>query len=361
MDLKYLNLPPEPDAPGAPEPFDLSVPFERGFNKASLRCLVIIETVPSSDLRTGALLSPGRSRDLVMAVLDRAVKQAAAYAKRPTPAMVRQGHRSPDEVRSWSFGFLNFNDRRWFSLDGQERQNVVSMAAARALKYIRRIHPDLVLVAGAGAAAALTDFSAYPARHFGRMTWVSGTDIPAVATLDITSTEPPRDDGDAANSPSAVAKPNILGHACRNIVTGLLGCHPHSISDLAVKPVLVDDMDAAEALIRRAARTKAVAIDVETTSLETSEAELLTVQLGLGPDEGHIIPIHHPDTPWSPSEIKRIRSLMMRWLGRPRTDAKRYIIGQNVGYDMRILIRWLSPAPLGTAGLGLDGGRAPAG
>lgn len=340
MPLQYLTVDEKAESGNLPDPFGLRLPFDTRWRESrGNRAMVVVETVPSCDLDgSRRLLGAEQSRSLVFNTLSHAVRSARRYAADPTPAMEKNGFSDP----SWKFGFVNFNDRRWFGMEDKMQDRLAGMAAERVRRIAKRMKPDTVIVLGDGAASRLTDFGDNCVQYRGRPTRFAGTDIPAVSTIDVTSVEPSRNvDDDSAMS--YVARPNLLGHASRNIVTGLLGTHPHSVSDVAPKAELVQDMAAFREMIDAARSAPAVALDSETTSLHTSRARVLSVQVAVGRDFGWVLPVYHPDNPWSNRELRDIRSGLRGWLGEMRglDDTDRYVIGQNIGYDMRILMRWL--------------------
>lgn len=341
MPLQYLSIADESPDQSLPKPFSLRLPFDTRWRESKgWRMLVVAETVPSADLDgRRRLLGSERSRGLVLNVIKHARASAARYAADPTPAMRRRGFSDPS---GWRFGFANFNDRRWFGLDDRQRERLERLAGQRIRRIIDRTKPDAVVVLGDGAARRLTDFGDRCAEYRGRRTCISGTDIPAVSTIDAASVEPSvAADDDSAMS--MVDRPNALGKASRDIAAALLGTHPHSIADVAPKAELVSDMRAFREMVRQASAAPAAALDTETTSLQTTEARVLSVQVAVSRDFGWVLPVHHPDNPWSNRELYRIRQVLSYWLGRRRRmdDLRGYVIGQNMGYDMRVLMRWL--------------------
>ena len=176
------------------------------------------------------------------------------------------------------------------------------------------------------------------------MTKVTGTDVPAATTLDVVSLEPGRRQEGEDIPASMVVRPNILGQVIRHLVTGLVGAHPHSISRVKVEPRLVTDVRTAKEMFREVVPARAVAVDSETNGLQTTGSLIHTLQLATSDKYGWVLPIHHPDNPWSEKEREWLRKCLRNWLAahiKPG-DTRRYVIGQNMGYDMRMLMHWLS-------------------
>ena len=320
-----------------PELFDLSFPISSKWKTAKRRMLFITEWVPEEDIKSGRYLSSS-ARDFVLRTVALAVKTAVAF-RQTDPDLCKRSF----DPKSWEFGYLNFNTSRWLNQPVQMRERLEKAAAQRCLALISKLKPDAVVVGGDRAAELLTEFGSGSVYRRGMLTTVTGTDIPATATLDLVSLDP----SPSKKDKKSLLGPNLAGYAAERIVTALLGCHPLDVSDVKPNPKLVDTERGFEELMAKARKSRAVALDIETTSLDTCDAVPLTVQMAFDQDTGWVLPVLHPDSPWTRRQRERIRSELRGWFGqrRPHTGPqvyRNYIVGQNIGYDMRILQHWLA-------------------
>jgi DNA polymerase-1 len=106
---------------------------------------------------------------------------------------------------------------------------------------------------------------------------------------------------------------------------------------------LVDTEEALDALVRRLESAEAIAFDVETTSTDQMQAELVGIALAVQPGEGYYIPVGHrtPGVGQLPLEmvIERLRPAL--------TNPTIKKVAHNIKYDAIILARYgLNVTPL---------------
>ncbi len=96
---------------------------------------------------------------------------------------------------------------------------------------------------------------------------------------------------------------------------------------------LVDSEEALDALVRELESAAAIAFDVETTSTDQMQAELVGISLAIKPGEGYYIPVGHrtPDARQLP--LKRV----IERLRPPLTNPAIPKIGHNIKYDAIVL------------------------
>jgi len=100
---------------------------------------------------------------------------------------------------------------------------------------------------------------------------------------------------------------------------------------------IVSDAKSLEALARRLKKASAIAMDVETTSTDPMQAELVGISLAVEPGEGYYLPVGHlPAAAGGPQlELEAI----LEALRRPLTDPAIPKVGHNLEYDYTVLAR----------------------
>ena len=107
----------------------------------------------------------------------------------------------------------------------------------------------------------------------------------------------------------------------------------------------IDDPQALERLSRHLDDAAHIAIDVETTSTQAMQADLVGISLATDIGEGYYIPIgHNPETADGPQiELE----VIIQALHKPLADPGKPKIGHNLKYDFLVLARnGLRPSPL---------------
>jgi DNA polymerase-1 len=108
---------------------------------------------------------------------------------------------------------------------------------------------------------------------------------------------------------------------------------------------VVDDSEALERLRRELKGAEHIAFDVETTSTDAMQAELVGVSLAVQPGIGYYIPVGHEATAAGGPQMDLDR--VLEALQPPLTDPMRPKIGHNLKYDFMVLARYgLEATPL---------------
>lgn len=90
-----------------------------------------------------------------------------------------------------------------------------------------------------------------------------------------------------------------------------------------------------ESLFKRAERESGVvAFDVETTSLDAMEAEVVGFSLSWKEGEAHYLPLVHRNAP--SFDADRVKEVLRRYL----EDGTLAVVGQNIKYDYQVLYNW---------------------
>lgn len=100
--------------------------------------------------------------------------------------------------------------------------------------------------------------------------------------------------------------------------------------DLTAVPVLT--IPELEALLARVAAAPVVALDTETTSLDTIAADILGVSLALEPGTGYYIPLGHQDNPLdAAAALPLLKKTLEAYRG--------LVAGQNLKFDLQVLAK----------------------
>jgi DNA polymerase-1 len=106
----------------------------------------------------------------------------------------------------------------------------------------------------------------------------------------------------------------------------------------SVEDIIISDEKALAQLIRRLEGAPHIAFDVETTSTDAVQAELVGISLAVSPLEGYYIPVgHHPLH--AGAEQLELHTVLEALRG-PLTDRKKPKVGHNLKYDFIVLDRY---------------------
>jgi uracil-DNA glycosylase family 4 len=84
-----------------------------------------------------------------------------------------------------------------------------------------------------------------------------------------------------------------------------------------------------------------VAIDSETQNLNhVAKNKVATIQLSADNDHAYVIPLQHPESPWTKGQLKHIRKRLRRLLGSAKSKIPFWIM-HNAQFDMGIVFKFL--------------------
>jgi len=96
---------------------------------------------------------------------------------------------------------------------------------------------------------------------------------------------------------------------------------------------IVDSLEKLKQVAKQLRAAGKFAVDVETTSLDPMEAELVGISLSCRPDEGWYVPVAHAQG--ANLELSRVRDILNPLF----SDEKIGCVGQNIKYDLTVLTR----------------------
>lgn len=311
------------------KPYNIDWAITDNWKKAKNKVLVVVEFIPSIDLKEKSLMGHTLSQQTYSNLFDYTFSEVKKLNSK-----VKQS--------DWGFMFVNFNHFKWFDLSPQQKDVCIGAATKRMRRIIKKIpHTHLLLMGDTVAAKILDDPDANTKRL-----WVhdhKGTPTVNTIGIDRSFSASKSDDDDLDDD--AIDQANILGYASRCIQNLILGYNPYHIE---VKPraKLIKTIKEFDALYKELKKAKRIAVDTEGTSLETIENKLATIQFATSSDIGYVIPWYHQDSTWSVSEFKYLRKKLRKLFTSNGTEYKgtktKFLIGQNFGYDIRVLSKELN-------------------
>jgi DNA polymerase-1 len=109
---------------------------------------------------------------------------------------------------------------------------------------------------------------------------------------------------------------------------------------------IVDDAAALESLAARLRQAAEIAVDVETTGIDATRADLVGISLAVEPGEGYYLPVGH--LPHLAGGPQLPLDAVLEALRGPLTDASKPKVGHNLKYDLMVMARHgLAFTPLG--------------
>lgn len=311
------------------KPYNIDWAITDNWKSAKNKVLVVVEFVPSIDLKEKSLMGHTLSQQTYSNLFDYTFSEVKKLNSK-----VKQS--------DWGFMFVNFNHFKWFDLSPQQKDVCIGAATKRMRRIIKKIpHTHLLLMGDTVAAKILDDPDANTKRL-----WVhdyKGTPTVNTIGIDRSFSASKSDDDDLDDD--AIDQANILGYASRCIQNLILGYNPYRI-DVKPRAKLIKTIKEFDALYKELKKAKRIAVDTEGTSLETIENKLATIQFATSSDIGYVIPWYHQDSTWSVSEFKYLRKKLRKLFTSNGTEYKgtktKFLIGQNFGYDIRVLSKELN-------------------
>lgn len=336
MDLKYVsykNKVPEDFAELNCNPFNLDIPISKNWKSSKNRLLVILEHVDRDDLESRAVLGDKKNLELAFKILTRAKKYASNF----------------ETIDDYEIAFINFNNFKNYHLESDAWKNSIEWFTKRVKSYITTIVPTHILICGDVAAKNLLH-SDYVAIEHGQIKTleIENTKYKVVTTLDYNRIfkRSSRSRGNAGVKAS-LDTCNLFNYVITTAASIFLKKHPFSLAKIKPKPVLVDTIKKFDKLYNKLLKSDhPIAVDTETEDLSVVTNTLLTIQFAISSKKGYIVPIYHPQSPFSKDELSYIITKLQYLFSRKEKD--RYLIMQNGIFDINVIksafkvpfIRW---------------------
>lgn len=289
--------------------YKLRLRKDSGWERGKERILMILQTVNTEGLNQKDILPKGVVRDTVFNSIKYARQVARTYGANPSDA---------------KFAVVNFNSWKHLHLKGNARRDAEAEFAIRMRKLIKVLKPTKIFIGGDNAANALLEVTDSDYRRG----WVQDyKGIPTVSSLDMDRM-----------LEKVGQKANLLGFWCRHLAHLMLGKHPFDLSKVYPTPRYVDTLDKFKSMMKALRKAKEVAIDTETNNLSVLHNAIYTIQFAMDhtPDTGWVLPLHHPMTPFSKSDLKLIKQELKEYF----TDkSDPLLVFFNGAFDLRVIRR----------------------
>jgi len=315
------------------------------YRKAKRRVLILLQHVPTEDLRAKRLLSGAHGHAVV-----NMLKLARGYA-RASGAELASG---------LGYAVANFQYFRTYHLEDADAIELAHRAERNRLRaLLDKLKPNVVLSIGDDASIALTKYDGvedapWAPRYRGySLPHYKNAKLRVIPVHDITLNSRASDDDDDGDSESdfgekkLVAEANLLGFASRcasTLFTRDLE-RPFAVPETKVQYQVVDTVAKFDKLWAKMMVAPRQSVDTETNDLARITNRVLTLQVAFSAKRGYLLPLMHRDSPWNAKELEYIRKKLRQWLGKKfdplSTDYEQYLIGQNFKFDMTPLREWL--------------------
>lgn len=327
----FLNKRYRPEVRTSKNDYDLSYPIDADWDSKPQRVMLVIETIDSQDLSEGRLLHE-RSRTVV----NNLIQYSCVQAKREFEF----------NRKDCAFATVGFNNYKFFDQPKETFAGHRRRMAKRVWDIISEKKPTHVIVFGDWAMKAMMPGTEYLEKKRG---WVHDTDdrhghpIKITGTLDLqplysTRKEDSNNDEDESEEGDVFGKANLLFYVSRNIINGLAGRNLYDLSHIAPRPKVVNTLEKFKKLYERLCREEVVAVDTETRNGSVNHNAIHTIQFAFGEDKGYLLPIDHPQTPFSAEEIKYIKKKLRKFFyAKPGELPLKYLITQYGIFDLRVL------------------------
>jgi DNA polymerase I-like protein with 3'-5' exonuclease and polymerase domains len=319
----------------------MSLPIDSQWGDSDNRVLFVLETVDSEDLRENSLLF-NRSRTVLSNLLKLALKQA----------------RAAGAEGKFAFAAINFNNHKFFDQPKEKWGSYRKIFSKRIFDAIEQLKPTSVVVFGDDAMHTLFPEIDYVHMKKG---WVHKKSIgdhkfKVTGTLDLErlytvkkteaqkisaaegDEEGDEDEEDEGGNKDVYGPANLLFYVSRNLTNALCGRLLYSLRDIKPHPVYVDTLEKFKKLWFKLVSAEVVAFDCETRNLSSLHNAIHTIQFAFSQDKGYVLPVDHPQTPFSQRELRIIKGKLKQFFGaEPKKLPLKYLITQYGMFDLRII------------------------
>ncbi len=320
------------DSPHRKGDFKLKLPICSSWKGSSHRLLVILETVDGKDLSANRLLTE-RSRKVLTNVIKEARKSLRVL--------------SPDsEIPTFAFAAINFNDRRTFDLEREQRRALEYKFKDRVIEAIKKLKPTHILISGGMA-------SNYLLSDVENLAWKRGwvfkrefgpVECKVVCTLDLEPLYSNRqnkeieenEDDEEFGQKEKWGVSNLLGLVVRNLTHLMAGRHLYSLKHIKPKPVYIDTVERFDRMMEVLRKHPRIAWDTEDRNLTVLKNSVYMMQFAVNADRGFVVPMYHPKTPFSPKSLTYIHKELRQFFAERPQDPFKYFITINGAFDLMV-------------------------
>ena len=326
-----LNKRYRPNVRTSKSDYELSCPIDEDWAKKSQRVLLVIETIDSQDLTEGRLL-----HDRSHTVVSNLINYSCVQAKREF-GFVR---------KDCAFATINFNSYKFFDQPKETWGGHRRRMAKRVLEIIPKMNPTHVIVFGDWAIKSMMPSVELLEKKRG---WVHDLDIDGfkckiTGSLDLQPLYSTRkedvhdDDDDGGEEGDVYGKANLLFYVSRNVINALAGRNLYDLSHIKSRPKLITTIEEFDKVYEKLTTEEIVAVDTETKNGSVNHNAIHTIQFAFNTKRGYMIPVDHPETPFSEEDRTYIKKKLRKFFAaKPGEFPLKYLITQYGIFDLRVL------------------------
>lgn len=329
----YRPFPLPEEAAG--EEFELSLPISRSWADAQNKLLIICGHVDKNDLKSRRLF--GRS-----SVSYQVLTNTLAYARRTA-----RKYDKTFESSSFAHAALNFNMFRTYGKSSEYNEMANLLFRKRVFRFIKKYKPTHVLIMSDIAARVLigdqiTDIAQRNYNVFDLT--LEGVECKVSTTIDFCRTfDANVSDSDGAEAETQVGIASLLGFVARCAAACYLGRNPYArfTKDIVANPILIDTIPKFKTFFKELWSQKVIAYDAEWTfgpDIGVTDARFLSLQFAWEEGTGYVIPMYHPESPFSAEELAFIEMRMRKFFMRRVSYKDGYeLLIQNAQVDLTMV------------------------
>lgn len=301
--------------------YDLILKQDSGWKDAKMRVLIVVQYLPSWDVRNGELLSIDDSMQCMTNICKLAQKWKSKYNA---------------SVINPKFKVFNFYAEKHFHLGTEQREEKELEFAKRLKSAIELYKPTHVLFCGNASYALISEKS----NSLYRLGWVETLKVGshkfyATQTFDLFWL---LGEENSHIGTSHGQHSNSLGTVALHLSYLLNSEHPFNLSAVGPHPFYVSTVDEFDQMMSVLNSAKYVAVDTETRNLTVNQNTIYTIQLA--PDNskyGYVLALNHPKTPWNDQQITYFKKKLRAFFKQDKPT----LVTMNGKFDLRVIRQYL--------------------
>ena len=291
-------------------------------NKDSDRkILLVLDYVPTEDLRNGQLLS-GATKTLLQGIMR----------------IRKDYYMEKTNLNNFNWLCVSFHSCKTRGKSADYVESVYKDFKRRLYHIISEYKPDTVITFGPDPFKALN--GEYIHQYFdGKFYHFYGRPIETEIVYDKTPYKfdhfPTLSLHSLVNDMGKGSEMALAGYVSRNLNNALHGDLKYKIPKLDYTTVLVDTVELFDRMIKFVGKAKLVAIDTETENLNRRVNRMLTIQFATTTKRAFILPVYHKDSPFTPKELKYIQKRLKEFFeGKNSNELHIYA---NASFDLSVI------------------------
>lgn len=293
--------------------YKLALKTDRGWERAKVRVLIVLEDVLAEDLRNREVLSTEDTRAPLLNVIKYALKEVKKYGKTINPA----------------FRIFNFRAEKHLHLSNEQIVTKEKEFGVRTISAIEDMKPTHVLFCGPQAYMNCVQVS-YPMNRVG---WVEKHTFgkhSCLTTFTFDFYWLLEKDGAGANH---------LRSVVYHLSYLLNSEFPFDLSWVKPHPEYIDSREKFDSLMNLLEKSEYVGLDTETRNLTVNENAIYTIQFSSNlNDKGYVLVLDHPRTPWNAKQIHYFKVKLKKFFASKEGPT---LVTMNGMFDLRVIRRAL--------------------